>query len=87
MAPLNGIHPQSLLAMELARKPSMDIQEFMETVAEFINGEKTIRTSTAAKGSQRKKIPKLVCHQKGSHSVERTKEGNQALGVNLISPL
>jgi hypothetical protein len=43
MALLNEIHPQIPLAMELARKPSTNLQGFMEKAIEFINGEETIQ--------------------------------------------
>jgi hypothetical protein len=33
MALLNGIHPHNPLALEVARKPPSDLQEFMEKAA------------------------------------------------------
>jgi hypothetical protein len=49
MALMNGIHPQNPLALEVARKPPADLQEFMERAVEFINGEESIRALTATR--------------------------------------
>jgi hypothetical protein len=49
MALMNGIHPQNPLALEVARKPPSDLQEFMEKAAKFINGEESIRTLTTTR--------------------------------------
>jgi hypothetical protein len=62
MALLNKIHHQNPLALEVAHKPPVDLQEFMKKAVEFINGEESIRALTAtrhaARGALKKEIPK-----------------------------